>query len=114
MDKELRAFTNGAYVFQETEEEGQFLFYRNDGDVLGDVNFEPMDMYQNYLCMKMMCGEINCAVRGDMHTETSEDGKVMLLVTTMEKIPLIDEEESYKKVNPVKRMIKSIFGSKNK
>ena len=119
MDKEFQAFTDGTYVFQETEENGKFFFYRKDGEVLKDIDHEPMDMYQNYLCLKMMSGEIDGAVFGNINYKISNDGKCMLLETSMEKFdvePIVipDKIEEKKKTNPVKRLIKTIFNSKNK
>jgi len=120
MSKKLQSFTDGTHVFQETEDEGKFLFYRNDEKELGDVEDDAMHMYQNYICVKMMQGEISGAIGGGIETKMSEDGKVMLVSTTIAKLdlptivipdPNVIQE---KKNNPVKRMIKSVFGLKNK
>lgn len=118
MDKELKAFTDGTYVFQETEEKGKYFFYRKDGEALKDIDHEPMDMYRSYLCLKMMSGEIEFSVFGNVNYKISNDGKCMLLETTMEKlddvefIALPSKDESKKKTNPVKKLIKSILNSK--
>jgi len=119
MGKELESYTDGTYVFQETEEEGKFLFYRQDGAVLNNVNFEPMDMYQCYLFMKMANGEINGAVCGNMETKISKDRKCMLLITTanvreMKDIEVSLESEKSKPECSFKRKVKSIFGLNKK
>ena len=118
MSKKLRSFSDGTYIFQETDLEGNFLFYRKDEKVLGDAENDAMDMYQNYIYIKMMQGEISGAIGGGIETKVSEDGKVMLVSTTIEKLDLPEiviptpNMNQEKKVNLVKRLVKNVFCSK--
>lgn len=115
MEKELKAFTDGTYVFQETETEGQFLFYRQDEGILENIDREPMDMYQNYICQQMISGELDCAVFSNVYTKMSEDNKVILISTEMEKMEIetrVKITPIVKRENSVKRMIKSLFKPK--
>ena len=79
MPGKLMTFSNGEYTFAETEVKNQFLFYRNDGGVIGDVGRLPMDFYQNYVCTKMFNGELTEMVMKNIYFETSTDGKCMRL-----------------------------------
>lgn len=118
MRKELQAFTDGTYVFSETEIEGAFLFYRNDGCVLRDIQFEPIDMYQDYICTKMFTEGTTSAVYNELKTKMSSDNRCLLLMTKEMDLYLdknnniVENVEVSKKVNPVKRMIKSVFVKK--
>ena len=59
--------------------ENQFYFYRNDGNVLTDIDREPMDLYQSYIMHKMMNGDITDVVINNICLETSDDGKCIRL-----------------------------------
>ena len=64
-------------------------------------------------------GEIDYAVYGNINYKISDDGKCMLLETSMQKLevePIVIPEiaERPKKNNPVKKLLKTIFNSKNK
>ena len=56
MANEFRAVSDGTFTLQETKNKNQFYFYRNDGEVLADIDREPMDLYQAYIMQKMMSG----------------------------------------------------------
>ncbi len=75
MSNELKAMTDGTFTFAESEDPNVFYFYRNDREVIGDVGRIPMDFYQNWICTKMMNGEITETVMNDVCFETSNDGK---------------------------------------
>lgn len=116
-EKELKAFTDGEYVFSETEEANQFYFYRQDGQVLGEVGRIPMDMYQNYMCMKMFESDTPEMVANNIRFDTSEDGKCIRLTTFAfgQKDPII-EEDSIKKeeTKGIKKLVKSLFNRSKK
>lgn len=44
MANEFRAVSDGTFTLQETKNKNQFYFYRNDGEVLADIDREPMDL----------------------------------------------------------------------
>ena len=79
MANEFQAVSDGTFTLQETENKNQFYFYRNDGDVLADLDREPMDLYHAYIMQKMMSGEITDMVINNIYSETSEDGKCIRL-----------------------------------
>ena len=51
---ELYGISDGTYTLQETDNKNQFLFYRNDGGVLTDIDHEPLDLYHAYIFQKMV------------------------------------------------------------
>ncbi len=109
--EELKSFSNGTYVFQETENENQFYFYRVDGEVLGEIDREPMEMYQNYICMKMFEGDMAPQIiANNIRFDTSDDGKCIRLTTFAfgEKNPIEQQKEKR-----IRKLVKTIFG-KNK
>ncbi len=79
MANEFRAVSDGTFILQESENKNQFYFYRNDGEVLADIDREPMDLYQAYIMQKMMSGEITDIVMNNIYSEISEDGKCIRL-----------------------------------
>lgn len=79
MEKEYLSVSNGEFTLSETEVENQFLFYRNDGEVLGDVGRIPMVFYREYIVHKMIEGEITDMVMNNIYFETSGDGKMIRL-----------------------------------
>ena len=124
MSKELQAFSDGTFVFAEDENGKQFYFYREDGEVLGDVGRRPMDFYQHYIMTKMMNGEITGMVANNLKFEESTDGKCIRITVIDEfgesesekteeaKIPEETDEpiQLKTKANFIKRMLKKIFG----
>lgn len=77
--KEIQAFVFGEYVFSETDNANQFYFYRNDGQVLGEVNGIPMFMYKKYICQQMFDGKIKSMVMNDICFEESDDNRCIRL-----------------------------------
>ena len=67
------------FTLSESENKTQFYFYRNDGEVLTDIDREPMDLYNAYIMHKMMNGEITDVVMNNIYSETSDDGKCIRL-----------------------------------
>ena len=118
----LPAYTDeeNTYIFQVTEVEGAFLFYRQDGAELKDIGTEPIDMYHNYICAKLFPEGTTSAVYvyNDFKTKMSRDNRCLLLMTKEMDLDLdennniVENVEASKKVNPVNRMIKSVFGKK--
>lgn len=105
MSKELMAMSNGTFTLAESENPNVFYFYRNDNEVIGDVGRIPMGFYQNYICKKMMDGEIKEMVMNDICFETSNDGKCIRL--TISGIGECKAKE--KKSNFIKRFFNRMF-----
>ena len=82
MSNELKAMTDGTFTFAESEDPNVFYFYRNDGEVIGNVGRMPMDFYQNWICTKMFNGEITEMVMNDICFETSDDDKCIRLTVS--------------------------------
>ncbi len=114
MSKELQAISNGTFVFQETEKENQFYFYRKDMKPLTDIDNEPMEMYQAYITHKMMSGEMPIAmIMSNLYSEMSDDQKV-IKVTVSE---VAKDTRVHKPSIPKKKKIsffKKIFGKAQK
>jgi len=124
MDKQYVAVGNGEFILSETDVKNQFLFFREDGGVLGEVGRIPMDLYQDYIAHKMLSGGISGIVMHNICFETSVDGKyIRLTVLGMDdneetpKLILNDDvketaSRSCEKRQPnfLKRLIKKIFG----
>lgn len=105
MSNELKAMTNGTFTFAESEDPNVFYFYRNDGEIIGDVGRIPMDFYQNWICTKMFNGEITEMVMNDICFETSIDGKcIRLTVSGIGKC-----KPKPKQPNFIKRLFFKIF-----
>lgn len=93
MSREYLGISDGTYTLRETDVPYQFYFYRNDGDVLGDVEDEPMDLYHAYIMNKMMTGEITEMVMNNIRSQLSSDGKcIRLLVAPIGEEPKSPEE----------------------
>lgn len=113
-EKQFLCVSHGGYILCETAQPNQFHFYREDGKVLGDVGRLPMDMYQAYICQKMMSGEITTVVMNNILFETSTDGKCIRLTTeqvknTMGIKPIVIEKS---KDETIGQKIKSLFKRK--
>lgn len=117
MKEEYIAVTNDVYTIQETDEENVFLFYRNDGEELGDVGRAPMDLYQAYVTQMMMNGKIPAEVYArNVYYEKSIDGKyIRLIALVLGAHPEKHEQENkpepeVKKPGFWKQLLKKIFG----
>jgi len=113
MSTELLAISDGTFTLSETENKNQFYFYRNDGQVLSDVDRKPMDFYQAYIMKKMMNGEITEIVMNNIYSEVSDDGKCIRLTICEigEKAPNDNSSNVNKKQpNFLKRVLHKIFG----
>ena len=119
MAEKFNAIANDTYVFIEGDNPNQFFFYRKDGEVLGDIDHEPMDFYHAWVMEKMMSGEIDGMVANNVLTELSADGKCMrITVKEIAKGPIIqidldgDEESNkpVKKENWFQRLKRKWFG----
>ena len=77
MANEIIAISDGFYTLAETKNEKQFCFFRNDGNVLANVNREPLELYQAYVMHKMMQNKNIKMVASNIHKEVSEDGRYM-------------------------------------
>ena len=82
MSNELKAMTDGTFTFSESEDPNVFFFYRNDGEVIGNVGRIPMDFYKNWIRTKMFNGEITEMVMNDICFATSIDGKCIRLTVS--------------------------------
>ena len=112
MANEFLAISDGTFTLSETENKNQFYFYRNDGEVLTDIDREPMDMYQAYIMQKMMRGEITDMVMNNIYSETSDDGKCIRLTICDigEKSYNNNSTVNNKKPNFLKRLFHKFFG----
>lgn len=112
MEKEILSITNGTFTLTETEDKNQFYFYRNDGGTLGDLTFEPLDMYEDYLITKIVTGEIRGCAKKSIKAEISKDEKtIRLTVSDAEEEPRVEKDSSIqKKPNLFKRLLHKIFG----
>ena len=113
MANEFLAVSDGTFTLQETENKNQFYFYRNDGEVLTDIDREPMDLYQAYIIRKMMNGEITDIVMNNIYSETSDDGKcIRLTICDIGEKPARNNNStvSDKQPNFLKRLFHKIFG----
>lgn len=82
MAKELQKLTDEEYTFTETENENQFLFFRNDRTPLGsEVGSEPIELFALYLLGKVQEGKLSSdnAYRGSIRYEISQDKRVIRL-----------------------------------
>lgn len=105
MSSELMALSNGTFTLAESEDPKVFYFYRNDHEVIGEVGRIPMDFYQNYICKKMMDGEITEIVMNDICFETSDDGKCIRLTVS----GIGENRTNQKQPNFIKRFLSKIF-----
>ena len=112
MANEFRAVSDGTFTLQETENKNQFYFYRNDGEVLADIDREPMDLYQAYIMQKMMSGEITDMVMNNIYSETSEDEKcIRLTICDIGEKPAHQNTSTVsKQPSFLKRLIHKVFG----
>ena len=104
MAEKFNAITDETYVFIEGDKPNQFFFYRKDGEVLGDIEHEPMDFYHAWVMEKMMSGEIEGMVANNILSELSDDGKCMrITVKEIAKGPIIqiDLDEGRSSQKPV-------------
>ena len=113
MANEFLAISDGTFTLSETENKNQFYFYRNDGNVLTDIDREPMDLYQAYIMQKMMNGEITDMVMNNIYSEMSDDGKcIRLTICDIGEKPVKNTNStvSNKQPNFLKRLFHKIFG----
>ena len=113
MANEFLAISDGTFTLSETENKNQFYFYRNDGNVLTDIDREPMDLYQAYIMKKMMNGEITDMVMNNIYSEMSDDGKCIRLTICdigEEPVKNTNSTVSNKQPNFLKRLFHKIFG----
>ena len=102
MPKELQKLTKGVYTLEETEKGNQFLFYRNDQEVLGNVGTAHIELFSEYIIGEKKKGTFQ--KRGYegkrrfeiSNIEISKDGKV-IRITAYEQQPY----------NPNLRIVKS-------
>ena len=113
MANEFLAVSDGTFTLSETEVKNQFYFYRNDGEVLTDIDREPMDLYQAYIMSKMMSGEITDMVMSNIYFEMSDDGKcIRLTICDIGEKPVKSNNSTArgKQPNFIKRLFNKIFG----
>ena len=112
MASEFRAVSDGTFTLQETENKNQFYFYRNDGEVLADIDREPMDLYHAYIMQKMMNCEITDMVMNNIYSETSEDGKcIRLTISDIGEKPVHHNNSTVNKQPSFwKRLFHKVFG----
>lgn len=105
MSNELKAMTDGTFTFAESEDPNVFYFYRNDGEVIGDVGRKPMDFYQNWICTKMFNGEITEVVMNDICFGTSDDNKCIRLTVS----GIGERKSKQEQTNLFKKLFSKLF-----
>ena len=113
MANEFLSISDGTFTLSETENKNQFYFYRNDENILTDIDREPMELYQAYIMQKMMNGEITDIVMNKIYSEKSTDGKcIRLTICEIDEKPLKNTNSivNNKKPNFLKRLFNKIFG----
>lgn len=113
MANEFLAISDGTFTLQESDNKNQFYFYRNDGEVLTDIDREPMDLYQAYIMKKMMKGEITDIVMNNIYSETSADGKcIRLTIYNIGEKPVQQSNSTVNSEQPNfwKRLFHKVFG----
>ena len=113
MTNEFMAVSDGTYTLQETENKNQFYFYRNDGEVLTDIDREPMDLYQAFVMQRMMSGEITDMVMSNIYSEISDDEKcIRLTISDISSGSIQDKDSAVreKKPNFLMRLFHKICG----
>ena len=113
MANDFLAVSDGTFTLSETENKNQFYFYRNDGEVLTDIDREPMDLYHAYIMCKMMNSEITDIVMNNIYSETSDDGKcIRLTICDIGEKPTRNKNStvSDKQPNFLKCLLHKIFG----
>lgn len=97
--------SDGTFTLSETNDKNLFLFYRNDGGLIDDVNDilrEFLDLYESYWAEKMISGEVTTdIVHQNLHGELSCD-RSCVRITTIDIPP--------KKDSFFKRLLHKIFG----
>ncbi len=106
MSNEHMGISDGTYSLVESDDPNIFFFYRNDEGIIGDVGRLPMDFYQNWICTKMMKGEIAHVVMNNICFQTSIDGRVIRIVTSEMKD---DKPEASENIPQKQNFIKKIF-----
>lgn len=113
MANEFLAISDGTFTLSETENKNQFYFYRNDKEVLTDIDREPMDLYQAYIMQKMMNGEITDIVMNNIYSEMSDDCKcIRLTICDIGEKPPWNNNSTVSDRQPsfLKRLFHKIFG----
>ena len=111
MVQELRELTDGVFTLKETEVEGEFIFFRNDKEVLKNVGTNNvMVLFSKYLFEKSQKGEIQQSVyECKMRFEISTDGKIIKLTVKNKPNLQVVRIEDVTRPNFFQR-IKKMFG----
>ena len=96
MSEMYNAVTDGVYVLQEGENKNQFFFFRKDGGEINHDEADPMELYQSYVCRKMIESNNPQMVFGNLKFETSVDNKCI-------RITVMDFEERDIETKPIKK-----------
>ena len=113
MANEFLSISDGTFTLSESENKNQFYFYRNDGEILSDIDREPMDLYQAYIMHKMINGETTDLIMNELYSEKSVDGKSLrLTICNIGENPTNNNNSNVSKKQPnfLKRMFHKIFG----
>ena len=113
MANEFLAVSDGTFTLSETKNKNQFYFYRNDGNVLTDIDRKPMmDLYHTYIFMyKIMNDEIPYIVNNNICSEISDDGKIIrLTIHDIGHTKQVKKSNVKKKPNFLKYLLHKIWG----
>ena len=103
------AETDGTYTLEETEVEKQFIFFRNDHEVLGNVGTVPLELFSKYLIKRGKHGE---TYRGQIFYEFSTDGKTIRMTAYENpnlRIVKSKEKDIFSVIEPGPNIFKRIF-----
>ena len=79
--KEYVTITDGTYILSETDSPNEFVFYRKDGRMLGDVGRIPMDMYEWRVCQKAIhCNVIEPIIESVIFDRSRDDTCLKLTI----------------------------------
>ena len=113
MTKEFLTISDGTFTLQEGENKNEFYFYRNDGGVLTDIDYQPMDLFHAYIMCKMNDADTDeLSMSGRLYIQKSDSGKTIRLTfkEVDEKDIRDDSIVNKKQPNFLKRLLHKIFG----
>ena len=106
MTKEFLTISDGTFTLQEGENKNEFYFYRNDGEVLTEIEYQPMALLHAYVIRKMKEPDLEeLSMSGRLYFEKSDSGKTIRL-TFKENDSIVNK----KRPNFLKRLLYKIFG----
>jgi len=106
--KQYVTITDGTYILSETDLKNEFLFYRKDGGVLGNVGRIPMDMYEWRMYQNAVYYNINEPIIESIIFERSRDDTVLMMTIMWYEMSEEKEEEVINKAGRGSRIYEFI------